>query len=256
MANEEKIMLGIDVGASGMKGALVDLEKGTQYTERLRIPTPKPATPKAMAKVFKEIVDHFDYSGPIGCGFPSIMKNGVARSAANIDKSWIGTDAEKLFSEITGCKVSVLNDADVAGVAEMKFGAGKGEQGVVLMITLGSGLGSALFVDQKLVPNTEFGHFFLKGHKQVAEKYASENARKDAGLDWKEWSGRFNEYLKLIERLFTPDLIILGGGGSKKFNKFEEHLIANARIKPAELLNRAGIVGAAHCAWEVDQVAV
>lgn len=240
----KELMLGIDVGASGIKGALVNITKGKLVGERFRVATPKPATPDAVAKAFAEVVAHFNWEGPVGCGFPAIVKNGVALSAANIDKSWIGVNAEELLSEHCGCPVFVNNDADVAGIAEMEYGRGKGIKGTTLLITIGSGLGSALFHEGELIPNTEFGHFFLKGHDQVAERYAADSIRKKEELSWDVWGSRFNEYLTMLERLFSPDLFILGGGSSKKFDLFSDQITIKTPVKPAKLLNHAGIIGA------------
>lgn len=243
------IVLGVDIGGTGIKGALVDTKTGTLASERFRLETPQPATPENVTATFKKVVEHFDYKGPIGCGFPAVMKNGVAFSASNIHKDWIGTDAAKIFSEATDCKVSVLNDADVAGVAEIKFGVGEGVSGTVILITIGTGLGSAIFLDGKLLPNSEFGHVYLKGHKNVAEKYASNSARKRDDLKYDEWALRFKEYLEHLQFLFTPDLFILGGGASKKFKKYDEVLApVRTKIVTAEMLNEAGIIGAALCA--------
>lgn len=240
---EEQIILGVDVGGSGIKGALVDVQSGEMKTERIRLLTPKPATPDAVAKTFKELVDIHKWSGRIGCGFPAIIKNGIAYSAANVDKSWINTNVEAIFSEASSCPVKAVNDADAAGLAEMRFGAGKGKNGVVIMITIGSGLGSALFINGQLVPNTEFGHFFL--HNQVAEHYASNNARQKYDLSWEDWGKRFNEYLNHIERLFSPDLVMLGGGISKRYNDYKEFIDLNEKVIPAKMLNNAGTIGAA-----------
>lgn len=242
----KKEYLGVDIGASGVKGAIINIKTGELLSERLRIPTPNPSTPKAVAKTFAQLVSELKWKNKvIGCGFPAIIKNGVAHTAANIHKDWIGTNVEKLFSEATGCPVVVRNDADVAGVAEMSFGIGKNKKGTVLIVTVGSGLGSALFVNGHLLPNTEFGHFFLKGHNKVVEQYASDGVRKRKDLSWKEWGQRFNRYLLHIESLLSPDLIILGGGGSKKLSKFEACLSTNTPVVPAKLLNNAGIIGAA-----------
>jgi len=243
-------ILGIDVGASGIKGAPVDIKTGKLLAERYRVPTPKPAKPEAVAEGFAEIVKHFNWSGIIGCGFPAIIKKGVALSAANIDKEWIGTDAAALFKKHTGCMVYVSNDADVAGEAEMNYGMGKGVDGTVLFITIGSGLGSALFYNQELIPNTEFGHFFLKNHDEVVEKYAADSARKREDLSWEDWGKRFNEYLQMMERLFSPNLILLGGGSSKKFENFEKLITIDTPVKPASLLNHAGIIGASVYAYK------
>ncbi len=241
----KKLILGVDVGASGIKGALVDMVKGKMVTERFRVPTPSPATPKNMAKAFKQIIEHFDYSGPIGCGFPAIIKDNVAKSASNIDESWIGVDISEVFEKEAGCPVFVTNDADAAGVAEMNFGLGKGKKGVVVLITIGTGLGSAMFIDGKLIPNTEFGHFYLKDQSKVAEAYAADSIRKKKDLSWSEFGKRFNEYLEVLERITSPNLIILGGGSSKKFDNFKKKIKIETEVVPAELRNEAGIIGAA-----------
>ncbi len=236
-------ILGIDVGGSGIKGAKVDITTGTLTTERHRIETPQPATPVAVANTIKEVVQHFDWKGPIGCGFPAVIQKGIVRTASNIHESWKQIDAVTLFSEVTGCSVKIANDADVAGLAEMHFGAGKGEDGTVVLITVGTGLGSAIFTEGKLLTNTEFGHLHFKG--DIAEKYAADSARKREDLSWKKWSKRFNNYLEELERLFYPDLFIIGGGASKKFEKYDDAFTVEARVVPAQLLNEAGIVGAA-----------
>lgn len=241
-------ILGIDIGASGIKGAVVDVETGKLVTERFRVPTPFPAKPKAVAKAFAEVVKNFEWEGLIGVGFPAVIKNGVAHTASNISKKWIGVNAEKLFSEETGCPVSVANDADVAGIAEERFGGGKGKTGTVILITIGSGLGSAVFIDGRLVPNTELGHLRFKG--MAAEHYAADSIRKKQDLSWDTWAKRFNEYLEHLNFLFTPDLFILGGGASKKFKNYEKHLTVNCPVVPAELLNHAGIIGAAYLAHQ------
>lgn len=247
-----KHILGIDIGGSGIKGAPVDLKKGKFAAERLRIETPQPSKPKAVAKVVGELVKHFDYKGPIGCTFPAVIQRGVALSAANVDKSWIGTDAATLFREQTGCPMLVLNDADAAGYAEMKHGAGKGRDGVVIMLTFGTGIGTAVFLDGKLLPNTEFGHVEIRG--KDAEHRASANVRKEKDLSWKEWAKRVEEYLQHMEMLLTPDLFIIGGGVSKRHEKFLPLLGGiRAEIVPAELFNDAGIVGAAMAAREMAE---
>ena len=242
---EAKKIVGIDVGASGIKGGIVDVETGELLTERFKLATPKPATPKAMAATFAELVKILDWNGPIGCGFPSIIKKGVAHTAANIDKSWIGTSVEDVFSQASGCPVKVLNDADAAGIAEVSFGKGKNVDGVVLLITVGSGLGSALFVNGRLVPNTEFGHLYLKGHKEVAERWASSSAKKKNDLSYEQWGPRVNDYLVHLDRILSPDRIILGGGISRKFEKYGQYLDVNAEVLPADLRNNAGSIGAA-----------
>jgi polyphosphate glucokinase len=240
-----KKILGVDVGASGTKGAIVDVETGELLTERLRLPTPKSGRPDEMAKTFAELVRLLDWEGPIGCGFPAIIKDGVACSAANIHKDWIGTDVSSLFGEATGQNVFVLNDADAAGLTEISFGKGKGKRGVTLIITIGSGLGSALFVNGQLVPNTELGHLFLRGHEKVAEFYASSGARKREGLGYAVWGKRLDEFLLHIDRLFSPNQIILGGGISRKYDLYKEYLTLETLITPAAYQNRAGAIGAA-----------
>ena len=245
---KKKYVLGIDVGGSGIKGAPVDIKKGELLSERLRLETPKPATPKAVAETFAKLVKMHSWKGPIGCGFPAIVSHGVALSAANIDKKWIGTDIEKLFSKVSGCEVRVLNDADAAGVAAMRYGAGKGVNGTVLMLTIGTGIGSALFIDGKLVPNTEFGH--LKFKDGIAEHYAANSVRKAQNLSWEVWGKRFNEYLLHLDRILSPDLIILSGGASKRFDEFRHVITTKTKIIPSNMLNNAGTVGAAANAWE------
>lgn len=238
-------ILGIDVGASGTKGAIIDISNGKLLTERLRLPTPKSGKPNDMAETFAELVKLLEWKGPIGCGFPAIVKDGVAFSAANIHKDWIGTNISKLFSKATKQDVYVLNDADAAGLAEVSFGDPKASKGVTLVITIGSGLGSALFVDGRLVPNTEFGHLYLKGQKKVAEAYASSGARKREDLEYDEWGKRLNEFLLHTDRLLSPNHIILGGGISRKFNQFKDQLTSPTPILPAVFENRAGAIGAA-----------
>jgi polyphosphate glucokinase len=238
-----KKILGIDIGGSGVKGAIVNTKKGELLTERFRIPTPQPSTPEAVAEVIKKIVEHFDWKGPVGVGFPGVIQQGIARTAANVDNSWINRDLNQLFSKTTGCKVHVVNDADAAGMAEMKFGAGKGQKGTVMLITVGTGLGTVIFTDGRLVPNLELGHIIL--HGADAELYATDAARKKNELDWDTWASRLNEYLLRIEELVWPDRIIIGGGVSKKEDKIFPHLTTKATVVPATLKNEAGIVGAA-----------
>lgn len=240
-------ILGIDVGGSGIKGAPVDTETGELLGERYRVPTPEGAKPDDVADVIKQIAKHFDWAGPIGCCFPAAIQHGIARTAANVGKSWIGTNAEKLFTKATGCPVRVLNDADAAGLAEMRFGAGKGVDGLVLIVTIGTGLGTALFTDGHLVPNTELGHIEIAC--EDAELTASDAARKRDGLSWKKWAvERFDRYLCTMNALFWPDLIILGGGASKKLDKFAKYLTVEAKVVPAGTLNEAGMIGAAMAA--------
>ncbi len=238
-------VLGIDVGGSGIKGAVVNTKNGRLNTDRIRYGTPQPSKPKAVIKTIKKIVDDFDYSGAIGVGFPAVVMDGVVRSAANIDDKWIGFPGAKIMTRETGCPVRLINDADAAGYAEMRFGAGSGLKGVVMILTLGTGIGSALFIDGKLVPNTELGHLFLRNHKVDAEDYASDRVRTARSLNWTEWAERLDQYLHLLERLFSPNVFILGGGVSKKHEKYLPKLTIQTRVMPAQLLNNAGIVGAA-----------
>jgi polyphosphate glucokinase len=236
-------ILGIDIGGTGIKGAPVDLDKGTLAADRFRIPTPPGGSPGDVARVVGEIVAHFDTDGPVGCTFPAVMQHGVALTAANVDKSWIGTDAQALFEGEVKRPFVVVNDADAAGIAEIEHGAGRGESGTIVVITLGTGIGSALFTDGALVPNTEFGHLEIRG--KAAEQRASEKVREDHDLSWDKWAKRVNEVLSHLEALVCPDLFIIGGGVSKKSEKFLPLLQVRAKVVPAQLLNEAGIVGAA-----------
>lgn len=235
--------LGIDIGGSGIKGAPVDIKTGELLAPRHRIRTPKPAQPEPMAEVVGEIAKFFNWNGPIGIGMPTLVRHGIIGTAANISKRWLGVNAEELFSQATGCPVYVINDADAAGIAEMTFGAGRGRKGVVLIITIGTGLGSVIFVNGRMLPNTELGHIEIGGVE--AESFASDAARKREDLSWKKWGKRFNLYLTTLERWFSPDLIILGGGISDDFEEFRPYLELTAEVVPAQLLNEAGIVGAA-----------
>jgi polyphosphate glucokinase len=236
--------LGIDIGGSGIKAAPVDVATGKLLTERQKIPTPRPALPDAVADVVKQLATSFNWSGPVGITFPGVVTDGEIRTAANLDPAWIGVDAGTLFEAATSNPVRVLNDADAAGVAEVTFGAGVGESGTVLMLTFGTGIGSALFTRGVLVPNTEFGHIEIRGTD--AEKRASERAKELHDLSWGRWAGRVNEYLQHVEALLSPHLIIVGGGISKEADKWVPRLTGiRARIVPAALLNNAGIVGAA-----------
>jgi len=239
-------ILGIDIGGSGIKGAPVDIKKGVLADKRHRIPTPQPSKPEAVADVVAQIVHHFKWQGPIGCTFPAVIRHGVAYSAANVDKSWIGTNGEKLLTKTTGCPALLINDADAAGYAEMKFGAGRGHNGVVIMLTFGTGIGSAIFSNGQLVPNTEFGHMEIRG--KDAEDRASDRIRKEKDLNWEKWAGRVNEFLGQMEMLFSPDLFIVGGGVSKKHDKYFHFLNTQADIVPAQMRNEAGIIGAAGAA--------
>lgn len=236
-------VLGIDIGGTGIKGAVVDTEAGTLTQERYRIPTPQPSLPASVADAVAEVVRYFEWKGPIGITFPSVIKDGVIYTASNVDDSWIGTNGQELFQNRTHCPVVLLNDADAAGIAEMTFGAGKDHSGVVIILTFGTGIGSAFFVNGHLMPNTELGHLQVRG--KIAEARASDRIRQEKELSWEKWSKRVNEYLEYVEFLFSPDLLILGGGVSKKYEKFLKFLNTRAEIVPAQLFNDAGIVGAA-----------
>lgn len=236
-------MLGIDIGGTGIKGAPVDLATGALLAERFRLPTPSPATPQAVGAVVAEVARHFAWQGPIGCGFPAIIRQGKVCTAFHVDKSWLDCNAERVFHDATGCPVTVLNDADAAGLAEMRFGAGQGRRGVVLLLTLGTGIGSALFLNGQLVPNTELGHLEVRG--KDAETRAAASVREAKKLSWKKWARRVDEYLQAVEKYMSPDVIILGGGISKKHDKFLPRLTVKTEVVPAQLLNEAGIVGAA-----------
>lgn len=237
------IILGIDIGGSGIKGAPVDVEQGVLTGPYHRIPTPQPSTPAAVAEVVTQLLRHFDWHGPVGCTFPAVIKDGVAYSAANVDKGWIGTNADALFEKATGCPFVVINDADAAGLAEVRFGAGCGQRGVIMVLTVGTGIGSALIVDGKLVPNTELGHMDIRG-KEV-EQRASDRVRVKKKLNWRQWAKRFDEVLQRFDALFSPRLFIIGGGVSKKHEKFLPLLKVGTPVVPAQLLNEAGIIGAA-----------
>jgi polyphosphate glucokinase len=236
-------VFGIDVGGSGIKGAPVDTRTGELLAERSRIKTPKPATPEAIVATAVEVVRGSGWDGPVGCGFPAVVKDGVVRTAANIDERAIGFDMRGKLAQELGTPVRVINDGDAAGLAEMRWGAGRAVEGVVLMLTLGTGIGTSLFVEGRLVPNTELGHIEIRG--KDAEHRASDSARKRDDLSWREYAGRLDEYLHKIEDLLWPDLIVVGGGISKKSEKFFPHLTAHTRIVRAEMLNEAGIAGAA-----------
>jgi polyphosphate glucokinase len=243
-------LLGIDIGGSGIKGAVVDIRKGEFVGERHRIDTPQPAKPKPVAEVVAEIAKRFNYQGAIGVTFPAIMKNGVAHSAANVDKSFIGTDVAKTIKDATGCPTVVLNDADAAGIAEMHFGAGRNNLGTVVILTLGTGIGSAFFRKGILLPNSELGHIYLKNGME-AEHFAADRVREAEELNWKQWGKRVNEFMQHVDFIFSPDLIIVGGGVSKKYEKFFPYIEVKAQLVPAELRNDAGIIGAALAAEDL-----
>lgn len=246
--NDMRRGFGIDIGGSGMKAAIVDLDSGALLSERVRVNTPQPATPDAMAEVVSELVAALGWDGPLGVAFPAVVRHGVVGSAANIDSSWLDIDADALFTEASGLDVHMLNDADAAGIAEMRFGVGAQSDGspragVTMMLTFGTGIGSGLFVDGILVPNTELGHLELDGHD--AEHEASGKARDRDELSWKDWAGRAERYLRHVEALFSPDLFIVGGGISKKPEKWLPYIDIDTELLPAEMANNSGIVGAA-----------
>lgn len=243
-------VIGVDIGGTGIKGGIVDLDKGVIVGERYRIPTPKPSTPEAVAGIVGQIVAELSSRPegpptdvPVGVTFPAIIQHGVARSAANVDKSWVNTDVDALFTEVLGRDVHVINDADAAGLAEVRYGAGKGKMGTVLVITLGTGIGSAFIFDGKLVPNAELGHLEIDG--QDAETKASAVARERDGLDWEEYAVRLQRYFSHVEFLFSPELFIVGGGISKRSSEYLPSLELRTPIIPAQLKNHAGIVGGA-----------
>ena len=240
-------ILGIDIGGTGIKAAPVDINKGILLQERHRIETPHPPTPRAMLEVIGQLIDHWQWNGKIGCGFPGVLKHGVVHTAANLSKQWIGINIQEQIEKISSCETVVINDADSAGLAEMKFGAGKDYNkhggGVVIMITLGTGIGTAVFVDGHLVHNTELGHIEIDG--KDAETHAAASVRERKKLSWKKWGKRVNKYLQTMEMLFSPDIFIIGGGVSKKSEKFFGFFELKAKVVPAEMNNDAGIVGAA-----------
>lgn len=240
-------ILGIDIGGTGIKGSIVNAETGKLITQRHRIPTPQPATPEAVANTIQELINHFNWNGLVGCGFPTPLQHGRCLSGGNLHKDWKGTNVNELFNNKTGNNYSVVNDADAAGLAEISFGAGKNIKGVVVMITLGTGIGSAIFLDGKLLPNTEFGHVLYK-NGEIFEKYAADSARKRDDLSRKQWGDRLHEYFEHINLLLSPDLFIIGGGASKKLDKFEDRINIDTPIVAAQSENEAGIIGAAMAA--------
>ncbi len=241
--NEINLALGIDVGGSGIKGGIVDIKQGKIISERIRVLTPGTGKPDEIIECIKKIVDDLNWKGMIGCGFPAAIKNNEVCTAANIHQSWIGVKVDELIMRATGNTAKAINDADAAGLAEIKYGAGAGVKGAALMITIGTGLGTALFFNGQLMPNTELGHIEIAGKE--AEKYASDAIRKNKGLSMKKWAKRFNEYLTKMDMLFWPDIIILGGGISKKYNEFSPYITVKTKVTQAALGNNAGIIGAA-----------
>jgi polyphosphate glucokinase len=244
-------LLGIDIGGSGIKGAPVETESGQLTAERLRIPTPSPSAPDAVAGVIRQIMDNFaDTGGPVGITFPGVVKSGRVLTAANVDPAWTDFDAATFFSAKLGRPAVVINDADAAGLAEMRFGAGRGIGGTVVLLTLGTGIGSAVFLDGRLLPNTEFGHMEVRGKE--AEARASERVREEKDLSWEEWGGRVAEVIGRLAFLFNPDLFIIGGGVSRKADKFLPAVqgLVKVPVVPAQLQNQAGLAGAALVAAE------
>jgi polyphosphate glucokinase len=237
-------VLGIDVGGSGMKGALINMETGEMVTERFRIPTPESRKPDEMAAVISEIVAHFKHKGPVGCGFPTVIKQGICKSHGNLHKSWDGLNVEKLFEDATGLDFTVINDADAAGYAVMNYGSGKGETGLVIIITIGTGLGSGAFLNGKLLPNFELGQIPYKKYDKI-EDWAAGSAKERENLSYKKWGKRFNRFLEYVELIVSPDLIILGGGASKDFDEYKKKITIETPVIAATLQNHAGIIGAA-----------
>ncbi len=237
-------VLGIDIGGTGIKGAVVDTTNGELKTDRLRLPTPEKSTPEILGQMIADIARENKWRGPIGCGFPGVIRSDVVCTAANLDKSWVGVNLASLIKKRTGCTATVLNDADAAGLAEVEFGAGRCIKGVIFVITIGTGIGTAVFHDGVLLPNTELGHLILHKDKE-AEEIISERTRTNKGLSWKQWAKRVNRYLVYLENLFWPELFILGGGGVKKPEKFLPFLETRTAISLAKFGNKAGIIGAA-----------
>lgn len=237
-------ILGLDIGGTGTKAALVNTISGVYTAEKIKYATPTPSTPHKVAEVVNKLIDDFDVRGQsFGCGFPAVIKNDICLTAANIDNSWLNVNLYEFFKKATGSKIYFCNDADAAAAAEIKFGQGRNRAGTVILITLGTGIGSGIFVNGNLVPNTEFGHLLYK--KSVFEHYASNGARKKKGLSWEEWGRELNVFLNHIELIISPDLIILGGGVSKHFQKYEDYIQLETELVPALMGNDAGIIGAA-----------
>ncbi|MBK8026129.1 MAG: ROK family protein [Chloroflexi bacterium] len=245
-------VLGVDIGGSGIKAAPVDTDKGILLAERFRVETPQPATVAAVAPLLQEIVHHFEWHGVVGCGYPGVIKRGTIFTAANVDSTWMGLDASSFLEQVTGCQTYMINDADAAGLAEMHFGAGVDQRGVVLVLTIGTGIGTAMFVDGMLVPNLELGHIQIRG--KDAEHRASNRVRVERDLSWRKWAARLNEYLMYLENLLWPDLIIIGGGVSKSFAKYAPHIVTRAPVVAAKTYNDAGIIGAAMTAFHPESI--
>ena len=237
-------IMGIDIGGSGIKGAIVDLDKGEFITEKHRIPTPKSREPNAIADKVAELVEHFDYKGMVGCGFPTIIKKGICKDEGNLSKKWVGMNVEQLFEKSTGLNFTVINDADAAGLAEVNYGAGRNEDGFTLMITVGTGLGSGAYLNGKLIPNFELGQTPFRDFEKI-EDWAASSIKKKEDLSYKEWAKRFNVFLNYTHLILNPDLILVGGGISKHWSKYKKYLDVNTDLAPAELRNKSGILGAA-----------
>jgi polyphosphate glucokinase len=244
----DNILMGVDIGGTGIKGAPVDLNEGKLAGERFRVLTPNPSTPKAVSHVVAQVVDHFGWDGPVGVSFPAVLKQGVALTAANVSRQWVGTDAEALLGERLDTPTTIINDADAAGLAEIRFGAGRDRKGTVVMITLGTGIGCGMFHDGVLVPNFELGHIEIDG--KDAETMATDSVRERKGLSWREYAHRVERYLRHLDALVWPDLVIIGGGVSKQADKWLSKVDVRPEVVPAALLNEAGIVGAAIAAAE------
>jgi polyphosphate glucokinase len=234
----------VDVGGSGIKSALVDLDEGSLVTERLRVDTPQPATPEACTGALKTQMAEYDYDGPLGVGFPAVIRDGIVETANNIDPDWIGLEVGEVFGSATGLATTVINDADAAALAEAEFGAAAGVRGMVLTITFGTGIGSGLLIDGELVPNLELGQIELEGYVP-AESHFSAKARRRENLDWDEWGERANRYLRHVDSVFNPDLMVIGGGLAKHWDKYSHTFDDRLPLVPAEMGNNAGIVGAA-----------
>lgn len=237
-------ILGLDIGGSGIKAAPVNIETGELLAERFRVPTPRPTKPESVAEAVLTLIEHFDWKGPVGCGFPTVVNNGQCMTKSNIHKSWVGVHVDQLLAEKTGLPVTVINDADAAGLAEMTFGAGKGKMGLVVTVTIGTGLGTGVFYNGQLIPNFELGRIYYK-NGEIIEYFAADSARKNENLSYKTWGKRFNKFLKHTVRIISPDLFILGGGASKKLDKFENEITVDVPVIVAENKNEAGIIGAA-----------
>lgn len=244
------ITLGIDVGGSGIKGALVDCSSGDLFSEKMRFRTPHKALPDDVVEIIQKMVFLQKWSGKIGIGFPAVIKQGIVLNAANISNQWIGQNVVDLITQKIACPTTVINDADAAGLAEMTFGVGQGYKSeIVLMLTIGTGIGTSIFVRGNLLPNTEFGHLQIRG--KDAEKRSSDFIRRSKNLSWKKWTRKFQEFLREMEKLINPDVIIIGGGISKYHQEFFQLLNVKAHLLPAKYLNNAGIVGAAlFASWQ------